>query len=286
MDQGVCHHRGCHQSVLPSKDSGQERAVSSTTTAETWLDAVNVTYLSRIAQCRKLVLSTDRSNSSMQARAEAVQVCKLRWPDSRESIRRFARIACFSRIVTGFPNWTLFLFANRASRGLKLRIAGLRRFARIARTLWLGKSKWGLSKWGLKVLVHNCPRLPTIVIILWRKFPLKKGPKRPQKCTIVDDCVQIAKSGLKPPFESPHLDFPNLCCNWGFSAHRFARIGSRESPRFALRIAGPSKSANHVLCPSLCDENLLSSVFSNCVCAHDILLGPKWLHAEKIVLSN
>ena len=29
-----------------------------------------------------------------------------------------------------------------------------------------GKSKWGLSKWGLKVVVHNCPRLPTIVVIL------------------------------------------------------------------------------------------------------------------------
>ena len=29
-----------------------------------------------------------------------------------------------------------------------------------------GKSKWGLSKWGLKVLVHNCPRLPAIVVIL------------------------------------------------------------------------------------------------------------------------
>ena len=41
----------------------------------------------------------------------------------------------------------------------------------------LGKSKTGLSKWGLKVLVHNCPRLPTIVDILWRKFPLERGPK-------------------------------------------------------------------------------------------------------------
>ena len=71
-----------------------------------------------------------------------------------------------------------------------------------------GKSKWGLSKWGLKVLVHNCPRLPTIVVILWRKFPSERGPKRPQKCTIVHDCAQIAESGLKPPFESPHLDFP------------------------------------------------------------------------------
>ena len=72
----------------------------------------------------------------------------------------------------------------------------------------LGKSTWGLSKWGLKVLVHNCPRLPTIVVILCRKFPSEKGPKRPRKCTIVDDCAQIAESGFKPPFESPHLDFP------------------------------------------------------------------------------
>ena len=72
-----------------------------------------------------------------------------------------------------------------------------------------GKSKWGLSKLGLKVLVHNCPRLPTIVVFLRRK---ERGPKRPQKCTIVDDCAQIAESGLKPPFESPHLDFPDFCC--------------------------------------------------------------------------
>ena len=64
-----------------------------------------------------------------------------------------------------------------------------------------------ISKGGLKVLVYNCPRLPTTVSILRRKLPLK-GPKGPQKCTIVDDCAQIAESGLKPPFESPHLDFP------------------------------------------------------------------------------
>ena len=32
-----------------------------------------------------------------------------------------------------------------------------------------GESKWGLSKWGLKVLVHKRPRLPTIVVILRRK---------------------------------------------------------------------------------------------------------------------
>ena len=27
-------------------------------------------------------------------------------------------------------------------------------------------------------------------------------------CTIVDDCAQIAESGLKPPLESLHLDVP------------------------------------------------------------------------------
>ena len=72
----------------------------------------------------------------------------------------------------------------------------------------LGKSKWGLCKWGLKVFVHNCPRSPTIVAILQRKFLLERRPKEPRKCTIVDDCAQIAESGLKPPFESPHVDFP------------------------------------------------------------------------------
>ena len=64
------------------------------------------------------------------------------------------------------------------------------------------------SKFGLKVHVHNSPRLPTIVVILWRKLLLEGGPKRPRKCTIVDDCAQIAECGFKPPLESPHLDCP------------------------------------------------------------------------------
>ena len=41
----------------------------------------------------------------------------LRWPDSRGSNRRFAQIAWFSRIVSGFPNWTPFL--RIALRGAK-----------------------------------------------------------------------------------------------------------------------------------------------------------------------
>ena len=31
-----------------------------------------------------------------------------------------------------------------------------------------------------------------------------------QMCTLVDDCAQIADSGLKPPFVSPRLDFPEF----------------------------------------------------------------------------
>ena len=70
-----------------------------------------------------------------------------------------------------------------------------------------GLSKWGLSKWGLKVLVHDCLRLSPFC-------DESRGPKRPQKCTIVDDCARIAESGLKPPFESPHLDFPEFLPNF------------------------------------------------------------------------
>ena len=29
-------------------------------------------------------------------------------------------------------------------------------------------------------------------------------------CTTVDNCAQIAESGLKPPSESPHVDFLEL----------------------------------------------------------------------------
>ena len=56
----------------------------------------------------------------------------------------------------------------------------------------------------------TCPQLSTIAYDC-RLFPLESAPKTPQKCTIVDDCAQIAESGLKPPFESPpfRLSRPN-----------------------------------------------------------------------------
>ena len=66
--------------------------------------------------------------------------------------------------------------------------------------------------------------------------------KRPQMCcTIEDDYAQIAESGLKPPFERPHLDFPNTdhVCPTVF------RTGCHFYFAFILRLRsaslGPSK---------------------------------------------
>ena len=61
----------------------------------------------------------------------------------------------------------------------------------------------GLANGGLRYLstiVHDCLRLSSFRD---EKFPLERGPKGPQKCTIVDDCAQIAESGLKPQFAKP-----------------------------------------------------------------------------------
>ena len=94
------------------------------------------------------------------------------------------------------------------------------------------KSKWGLSKWGLEVLVHNCPRLPAIVVILWRTLPLERDPKRPQTWTIVDDCagklqrVALSPHLLSPPFRARQNPEPrsevwwwNL--QWSFGGNYF-----------------------------------------------------------------
>ena len=57
----------------------------------------------------------------------------------------------------------------------------------------------------------SCPRLPTNAIILRRKFPLPRGAKA-TNVPNSDNCRRLCTNcrGLKPPFESPHLDFPEL----------------------------------------------------------------------------
>ena len=80
-------------------------------------------------------------------------------------------------------------------------------FRRISRLVWESLNA-GLAKGGL----GTCPQLSTIAYDCRHfetKVPLRKGPKRSQMCTIVDDCAHIPESGLKPPFESPRLDFPD-----------------------------------------------------------------------------
>ena len=62
----------------------------------------------------------------------------------------------------------------------------------------------GLANGGLRYLstiVHDCLQLSSFC-------DENSFYKRPRKCTIAHDCAQIAGSGLKHPFESPHLDFP------------------------------------------------------------------------------
>ena len=111
------------------------------------------------------------------------------------------------------------LRAIRVSRAIRVdpRSANERKIGRKLRK----KSQWrnlfggsweslngGLANGGLRCLstiVHDCLRLSSFRD---ESSPQKWAPKRPQKCTIVDDCAQIAESGLKPPFGSPHLDFP------------------------------------------------------------------------------
>ena len=63
---------------------------------------------------------------------------RLRWPDLRESIRRFTWIAWFARIVSGFPSWTpieVFLRINSRESIEKPRFAW--RIAGPSKFIWL-----------------------------------------------------------------------------------------------------------------------------------------------------
>ena len=69
-----------------------------------------------------------------------------------------------------------------------------------------GNSNGGLAHGGLSYLStidHDCLQFVGIC-------DAKSLYERPRMRTIPDNCVQIAESGLKLPFESPHLDFPKI----------------------------------------------------------------------------
>ena len=110
--------------------------------------------------------------------------------------------------------------------------------------------KSGKSKWGLNVLVHTCLRLSAFVT----KVLLRKGPKKPQKRRVVDDCAQISESGLKPLFESPHLDFPEQNNQEPLYAHSGIRgngpLRSENGPLWKgnapLALMGSFQAPHHV----------------------------------------
>ena len=69
----------------------------------------------------------------------------------------------------------------------------------------------GLANGGLRYLStidHDCLQLSSFC-------DEKSLNKRPRMCTIADDCAQIAETGLEPPFESSHFDFPKRVANSG-----------------------------------------------------------------------
>ena len=132
-----------------------------------------------------------------------------------------------------------------------------------------GMSKWGLIKRGLKGLVHNCPRLPEMVIILRRKFPLRKATEgftvKPLCQGLLNGGVSnggVSRSGLvRPSFFvlfCPFGTFPGIfpICSgmvWGFS--RFVlflflgllRAPTRNSPERVRDTIWtfPEKSGKH-----------------------------------------
>ena len=70
-----------------------------------------------------------------------------------------------------------------------------------------GKSKWGLSNGGLRhscTIVCNCAHLWPFGRFCKGIFSSQNDDNCRQLCTIEDKY-------LKPPFESPHLDFPEFC---------------------------------------------------------------------------
>ena len=60
----------------------------------------------------------------------------------------------------------------------------------------------------LSVLVLNCLQVSSVCE---EKIPLQKGPKG-HECAQVQTIARVAESGLRPPFESPRLDFPQSLC--------------------------------------------------------------------------
>ena len=145
----------------------------------------------------------------------------LRWPESRELSQ---------------GSWTEPLcceFANCFSGHWNLRIAGLRRFARIARTLWkvrVGFGQNGFSAdfcfWAARFFRGFCRR---IFSFSWEKCPERSSRKIPGK--ILQNLYNKNPWRISAKGPGQEMCFFSL------------RIDSIELLGFALRIARPSKFA-------------------------------------------
>ena len=126
-----------------------------------------------------------------------------------------------------------------------MRIAGLRRFARIPRTL--RNPPFFVHPFFLFFPVR--PTLPRA--IFFPKIPsfwhLRSTLSRREKATGRGWVLGTVLDGVAPQEKKENPFFLAREKRWGnsaiiiargFSANRFARIDSRESPRFALRISG------------------------------------------------
>ena len=67
---------------------------------------------------------------------------------------------------------------------------------------------------------------------------------------LLPNCAQIAKSGLKPPFESPHLDFPNF--RLPRCPLRFPQVGQPDRPSYRATDHRHSRLGALDLGPSTC----------------------------------
>ena len=167
-------------------------------------------------------------------------------------------------------------FANRASGGRKLRIAALRRFERIARTL-CQRAAYGVQIrrgriwrfWGAPIFSPEVP----IYLFLRVLGPLDGKSGRPKNAKFNHD-------GSDPPFAALWL--------WilGFSANRFVRIDSRESPRFALPIGWPSKVWRVVKLVLLYHPWIYSSESSLLVAPACVILSWVMVTSSKVEIAD
>ena len=156
---------------------------------------------------------------------------------SGPQMARFARIDSQIRanhlIVANRSGFLLNpFFANRVLGGLKIANGSFEAIrANRSHVMKLGVFLGGRLMHHQNVSLQNAPSKRTLLTSLKRSKAGSPQLKRSKKYVLMVHFAVIRFDGASGARQ--------------FSANRFARIDSRESPRFALRIAGPSKFGTH-----------------------------------------